>query len=180
MLGQNKNKWIPLALNEYDKNLNQLDDIMVEKSRQTVNEKTITDYFYKAYSCFLGYTFKDRYNITLNLRNDVVGFYHNGEKQELTELYPSVSAGLIFSKENYLNSEILSYGKLRCGWGKAGNSQAINYSFFAKIMRDMEYIYAFENANHVTRSATIRQTVELYYLENMNDFIGPNIACHVQ
>jgi TonB-linked SusC/RagA family outer membrane protein len=169
-IGQNKNEWIPVEQNEYDKLLNQLNEPLTLTSQQEIKKQTTTDYMNYSFSGSINYILRNRYHIQTNLRRDIVGFYVDRKIKKYKEVYPSLSLGWIFTKEDFFSPGFINYGKLRYGWGKAGNSPALNYSFFAKIMRDMEYTYAFENDKYTTRSSLIRQTNEQFYIENTNSY----------
>jgi len=63
--------------------------------------------------------FRDMLFVDLTLRNDWSSTLPAGDN---SYLYPSVSGSFVFSElEPLVNSNILSYGKLRAGWAQVGN-----------------------------------------------------------
>ena len=50
---------------------------------------------------------------------------------------------------------------------KQATVRGLDYTLFARIMRDMEYIYAFTSEEYVTYSALCRRTNEHFYWESM-------------
>lgn len=68
----------------------------------------------------LNYQFRDRYLFTASLRAD--GSTKFGENNQYG-LFPSFSAGWIATKEDFLQSNILTNFKLRAGWGQTGNQE---------------------------------------------------------
>jgi TonB-linked SusC/RagA family outer membrane protein len=166
--GENKNEWIPVSYKQYDKSLNFIEDTVGSISRSYEKSGLSTKFLHHAYSGLIQYSFKNRYHIDLGIRRESIGFYTNNSLKRLSGLYPSFSLGWIFTNESFLLPGFLKYGKIRYGWGKAGISPRINYSYFAKMMRDMEYISAFDAEGHTTSSALRRQTNENFYWENMH------------
>jgi hypothetical protein len=47
--------------------------------------------------------------------------------------FPSVGLGWVFSKEKFMNSRLLSYGKLRASWGVNGNRDIGRYSALSDL-----------------------------------------------
>ncbi|UCH15394.1 MAG: SusC/RagA family TonB-linked outer membrane protein, partial [Bacteroidales bacterium] len=65
--------------------------------------------------------------------------------------FPSFSAGWKFSEENFIrdNLSFLSFGKLRYGWGKTGNSNIRDYAYYATVSYLDVFSYSFENSGSV-------------------------------
>lgn len=159
-IGQSKSEWIPITQKTFINTLNNKVDTTddFKKYRSGINFSSI------AYTGSLQYIFKERYFFNFDIRKETVGFYYDNLIR-FSDYYPSLSAGWIFTKEKFLSSDLLSYGKLRYGWGRAGNSPHINYSFFASMMRNMEYVYAFNSSSEITHSYMKRQTNEKFFWE---------------
>lgn len=79
----------------------------------------------------LNYTYKQRYLLTASFRRD--GYSAFGQKNPRAD-FPAVALGWVFSQEKFMQSNWLSYGKLRASWGKNGN-------------RDIGRYYALSNLN---------------------------------
>lgn len=73
----------------------------------------------------LNYSYKQKYLLTTSVRRD--GYSAFGfENPRAT--FPSVALGWIFSKEKFVSSDWLNYGKLRASWGINGNRDIGRYS----------------------------------------------------
>ncbi len=166
--GQNKCKWIPLTYKSYDNTLTYITDTTGSGQESYEKLHSSTDFIYRSYTASLAYSYKDKLHVNALLRRDEVGFYdhlHNFKKY--SDYFPSFSLGWIFTRENFFpGNKILNYGKFRYGWGKAGNSPRANYTFFARMMRDLEYVYAFNSESRFSYSAEYRRTNEHFYWES--------------
>jgi TonB-dependent starch-binding outer membrane protein SusC len=167
-LGQDKGKWTPYEYTHYDDDLNYLPETTESGQGILGSMKTSTDFKRRSYGASLAYTFRDKLYLKALLRRDdvnVLALQHRFRK--CFDYYPSISLGWIFTREPFFpKNGFLNYGKLRYGWGKAGISPVINYSFFAKMMQDFEYVYAINPVNFLTYSAIVRRTNEEFYLES--------------
>ncbi|UCH13114.1 MAG: SusC/RagA family TonB-linked outer membrane protein [Bacteroidales bacterium] len=163
-----RNKWIPVQRGLYDNLMNTIDTLNL-MNEPFLKLETATDFLHHAYYGCVEYEFRNRYQANLLLRKDIVGFDSKHKLLRLSDIYPSFSLGWIFSKEGFFpQAGILQFGKIRYGWGRAGNSPRLNYTFYAKMMRDAEYVYAFPSASENPFSAGPQQTNDEFYLENMN------------
>lgn len=73
----------------------------------------------------LNYSYKQKYLLTTSVRRD--GYSAFGfENPRAT--FPSIALGWIFSKEKFVSSDWLNYGKLRASWGINGNRDIGRYS----------------------------------------------------
>jgi TonB-linked SusC/RagA family outer membrane protein len=65
--------------------------------------------------------------------------------------FPSFSAGWKFSEEAFIRNNLpfLSFGKLRYGWGKTGNSNIRDYAYYATVSYLDVFSYSFENLGTV-------------------------------
>lgn len=84
----------------------------------------------------LNYNYDEKYLFEAVIRRD--GSSNFGPKYQYA-VFPSVSAGWVFTSENFLQDKIdwLNFGKLRAGWGQNGN-EAIG-AFGYTSMMDMGY-----------------------------------------
>lgn len=73
----------------------------------------------------LNYSYRQKYLLTTSVRRD--GYSAFGfENPRAT--FPSIALGWVFSKEKFVSSDWLSYGKLRASWGINGNRDIGRYS----------------------------------------------------
>ncbi len=73
----------------------------------------------------LNYSYREKYLLTTSIRRD--GYSAFGfENPRAT--FPSIALGWIFSKEKFVTSNWLNYGKLRASWGINGNRDIGRYS----------------------------------------------------
>ena len=71
------------------------------------------------------YSLKNRYMMTLSVRRD--GYSAFGIKNP-RGVFPSAALGWVFSDENFLKNDIMTYGKLRLSWGVNGNREIGRYA----------------------------------------------------
>ena len=72
----------------------------------------------------LNYSYKQRYLLTASFRRD--GYSAFGQKNPRAD-FPAIALGWVFSQEKFMQSNWLSYGKLRASWGKNGNRDIGRY-----------------------------------------------------
>ncbi len=168
-IGQSENQWIPVkqTISSPSDNNNSAPlpaNISIQDSRCRV------DLTHRALLGTTSYIFKDRYILTGSLRREVVGFDSTElASKQYTSWYPSVSLGWIFlQRKGNSPKGILQFGKIRYAYGVAGNSPRLNYSFHAKLMRNMAYAYSFSSAGNITNSANQRQTNVKFYWERIS------------
>jgi len=159
----NNNSWIPLSRIFYDQNMEEIK----YRANTELPEKWDRDFTNNSLTGTVGYSFRNKYSFNLGIRRDEVGFYRLQELKKLKGLFPSFAFGWTFSEEKlFLRTSVIQYGKLRYAWGKAGNSPRMNYSFYSKMMRDLEFLCAFNSTGNITTSALYRRTNEKFYWEN--------------
>ncbi len=78
----------------------------------------------------LFYSYKDRYLLTLSIRQD--GYSAFGQKYPWAR-FPSAAFGWVFTKEPFLKSNWLNYGKLRLSYGINGNRDIGRYSALSNL-----------------------------------------------
>ena len=83
-----------------------------------------------AYMARLNYSYKQKYLLTGSFRRD--GYSAFG-LQNPTADFPAIAAGWVFSKEKFITSNWLSYGKLRLSYGINGNRDIGRYSALANL-----------------------------------------------
>tara|TARA_R110000868_G_scaffold1647_4_gene13285 strand:+ start:2958 stop:6299 length:3342 start_codon:yes stop_codon:yes gene_type:complete len=88
----------------------------------------------------INYAYDDRYLLEGNLRYDGSSRFSEGNK---FGLFPSVSAGWVFSRESFLdNVEVLNYGKLRASYGQLGNQNiGGDFPFLSTINLGQNYSF---------------------------------------
>ncbi|TCJ14239.1 TonB-dependent receptor [Flaviaesturariibacter flavus] len=95
----------------------------------TVNNASIgsgiTDYTLASFFGRLNYEFENKYLFMASVRRDGTSKAAPGKEWKT---YPGVSAGWVFSNENFLTGRvknILNYGKLRASWGQVGSVSSL-------------------------------------------------------
>ncbi|CAN5382550.1 TonB-dependent receptor [soil metagenome] len=83
-----------------------------------------------AYMARLFYSYKNRYMLTLSLRQD--GYSAFGQKYPWAR-FPAAALGWVFSDEPFFKSGWLNYGKLRLSYGINGNRDIGRYSALANL-----------------------------------------------
>jgi TonB-linked SusC/RagA family outer membrane protein len=79
----------------------------------------------------LSYNFKEKYMFDATFRADGSSNFAKGKRWGY---FPSVSAGWIFSEEDFMNGNSwLSFGKLRASWGQNGNQSIDNFIYTSNI-----------------------------------------------
>ena len=66
----------------------------------------------------LFYSYDDKYMLTASLRRD--GYSAFGQSNPYAT-FPSLAGAWTFTNEDFINSEVLNYGKVRLTWGRNGN-----------------------------------------------------------
>src|SRR5690606_27565098 len=89
-------------------------------------------------------SFKDRYMATVALRRD--GFSAFGMMNPRA-YFPTAALGWVFTDENFINSGILNYGKLRLSWGENGNSAIGIYDALSPIGMSQYLYYSLGSGN---------------------------------
>jgi TonB-linked SusC/RagA family outer membrane protein len=80
---------------------------------------SLTEWGLLSYMARVNYKFKDRYLLTASGRADGSSRLAEGNKWAF---FPAVSAAWIISEENFLQSNVLTFFKLRAGYGSVGNT----------------------------------------------------------
>ena len=78
----------------------------------------------------LNYSFKQKYLLTTSVRRDGYSAFGQGNPRAT---FPSVALGWVFSKEKFVSSSWLNYGKLRASWGINGNRDIGRYAALSDL-----------------------------------------------
>lgn len=78
----------------------------------------------------LFYSYKDRYMLTLSMRQD--GYSAFGQKYPWAQ-FPAAAFGWVFTKEPFFKSNWLNFGKLRLSYGVNGNRDIGRYSALSNL-----------------------------------------------
>ncbi|MBQ8046877.1 MAG: TonB-dependent receptor [Prevotella sp.] len=91
----------------------------------------------------LNYNFRETYLLQANVRADGSSKFAKGHKWGV---FPSVSLGWRFTNEPFLRDiPVLSYGKLRVGWGKLGNNRIDELARYTYLSGGYNYPYGIGN-----------------------------------
>jgi len=173
--GQNENEWIPVSqtLNNLVSGQQKSLYNSVQDLRSSVGSQN------RAFLGSLNYIYKERYILNGSLRREVVSFEGDTAKEIYADLYPSASVGWIFLKRNPSSAGLVQFGKLRYAYGMAGNSPRLDYTFHARFMRDMAYVYSFSSSGLITNSFDQRRTNERFYWEKISAHnLGIELGIH--
>lgn len=115
------------------------------------------DYYRATLSYFgrLGYTFDGKYILQANFRADASDMSKLSMKNRWG-YFPSVSAGWVITRENFMqnvNSNVLSFLKLRASWGVAGNISALSDFAYTTAMSLSSASYSLTNSGLLTAAA---------------------------
>jgi len=84
----------------------------------------------------LNYAYNDKYLIDATVRRDRSSRF---APEFRTAVFPSVSAGWVLSKEDFLSgNQAITFAKLRVGWGQTGNQEIGNYNAFSTFATSPE------------------------------------------
>ncbi len=78
----------------------------------------------------LNYSFRQKYLLTTSVRRDGYSAFGQGNPRAT---FPSIALGWIFSKEKFVSSKWLTYGKLRASWGINGNRDIGRYAALSNL-----------------------------------------------
>jgi len=109
-----------------------------------------------AYFGRLSLDYKSIFLLQGNFRRDASSVF--GPKNRIGN-FPGISAGIKFSELNFFKKfDWLSFGKIRFGWGRAGNNPIEPYSYYALIGSDTPFAnaqYSFDNSTVTTGAMPI-------------------------
>ncbi len=84
------------------------------------------------------YNLDDKYLLSGILRRD--GSSRFGENNRWG-IFPSISGAWIFSEEDFWNSEVIDFAKLRMSYGVSGNDQIPNFAYRALLNGEGTYVF---------------------------------------
>ena len=116
--------------------------------------------------------FLDKYLVTANLRRDYSSKFGPDYR---AGNFPAISVGWKFSEEAFIknNAPFISFGKIRAGWGKTGNSNFDPYRYFAQVQSPNVYGYAMDNDNQSAGAAVHGiENTELHWEEVASTNVG--------
>jgi TonB-linked SusC/RagA family outer membrane protein len=162
--GQNENEWIPVSqrISNLATGMKTSTNLSVQELRNSVGSRD------RALIGLLSYVYKERYILHGSLKREVISFDADSAREKYANVYPAISLGWIFLNRYPSAPGFLRYGKVRYAYGMAGNSPRLDYSFHARFMRHMAYVYSFNSSGTITNSAAQRQTNENFYQETIS------------
>lgn len=161
--GQSATTWIPQNQTRYNTTMDS-----TVASREKWNNDYETRFMHFIYKASLLYKLFDRYTLEFDIVRDKVRYNWFREPKELKEFYPAGKFSWVFSRERFFPVDFINYGKLYFGWGKAGNSPRVNYSYITRVMREFEYVYAMSESIYRDISPFYRRTNEYFYWETLS------------
>ncbi|MDR0505623.1 MAG: TonB-dependent receptor [Dysgonamonadaceae bacterium] len=103
----------------------------------------------------INYNLLDRYLFQANFRADASSVF---SKKNRWGYFPSASFGWKFSSEPFMqNQHLVSFGKLRAGWGQLGNNRINEMSRYTLL--NTQYNYAFGVGNHTLYPGIIATSI---------------------
>ncbi|UCH14028.1 MAG: TonB-dependent receptor [Bacteroidales bacterium] len=101
----------------------------------------------------INYGYDGKYLFASNIRKDYSSKFGPDFR---SGIFPAVSFGWKFSEEQFIkNAAILSFGKLRAGWGQMGNSSIDPYKYYALVRTENVYAYSIDNTVPPTTGASL-------------------------
>ena len=93
----------------------------------------------------LNLDYRSKYLLQINFRRDYSSKF--GPDNRVGN-FPGISAGWKFSDEDFVRDgfPVLSFGKVRGSWGRAGNSNIRDYAYFATVGAFEVFSYSFNNS----------------------------------
>ena len=128
--------------------------MMKNNTQATVSGSPYGDSRGMSYFGRLNYDFAEKYMFSAIIRADGSSVFAPGHRWGY---FPSFSAGWVVSNENFLkNSSVISFLKLRAGWGQNGNKRIGAFQYEAAFAYDAYSMYSFNNAKDVpTKGASL-------------------------
>lgn len=114
-------------------NFNPSDVLSYHNMGAALNQTFTSDDEYStgaAYMARVFYSYKDRYMLTLSMRQD--GYSAFGQKYPWAQ-FPAAALGWVFTQEPFFKASWLNYGKLRFSYGVNGNRDIGRYSALANL-----------------------------------------------
>ncbi|MCB0497681.1 MAG: TonB-dependent receptor [Cyclobacteriaceae bacterium] len=99
---------------------------------------TLQSYFARAL-----YNYKEKYLATASIRRDGSSKFGPNNRYGI---FPSFSAGWVFSEENFFNVSFINFAKFKASWGINGND-GINDLQYTSVISNERYTYQFGRPN---------------------------------
>jgi TonB-linked SusC/RagA family outer membrane protein len=133
-------------------------------------EERALGYFGRINTDYMG-----KYLLTINVRRD--GRSNLGPKNRFG-IFPSISGGWKFSEEKFMaNQNILSFGKVRIGYGKTGAFPRSGYPYLSLVRMPNTFAYPFNNQVSSIGAAPVQIENPEIHWETINMFnIGFDLA----
>lgn len=116
----------------------------------------------------LNYNFREKYLFEANLRYDGSSRL---APQNRWELFPSLSAGWVISKENLFRDRLdfIDLMKIRASWGRLGNANALGYYDYITLIQTGETLFGGTTAttNYIAAIASPSKTWEIIDVKNI-------------
>ncbi len=163
---------------------------MSMSENDTLDKQTIEGSGYEGrnYRYFgrLNYDFKNKYLLTINVSRDYASNFGPANR---AGTFPSFSLGWKFSEEAFIkdNFPIISFGKLRVGYGETGANARSGFPYATNIVFPPKFKYSFDNnvsqigagpeqvANPGIKWETVKMTnigLDLNFFDNKLSFIA--------
>jgi TonB-dependent starch-binding outer membrane protein SusC len=124
----------------------------------------------------LNYDYKGKYLLTASIRRD--GRSSFGPDKRWGN-FPSISLGWKFSEENFIknNLPILSFGKIRYGYGETGSYAKTGAPYLSLIRTPMHFAYPFDNIQSSTGAAPVQlENPEIHWETVITNNFGIDLA----
>ncbi len=116
---------------------NSLPALSTGNPETSTNSGGATEWALRSFFGRVNYDFDNKYLFEFNIRRDGSSKFGRNNRWAT---FPSLSAGWVISEEDFFNSELIDFLKIRASWGQLGNQnlgnidgEANNYPFAASI-----------------------------------------------
>ncbi|MFT4203606.1 MAG: TonB-dependent receptor [Chitinophagaceae bacterium] len=123
-------------------------DVPADPDLQTLSNTQSTSYtvaankYASGLQSFFGranYSYADRYLLTVTVRDDASSKFVKGHR---SGIFPAFSGAWVISKEPFFTSNLISFLKLRAGWGRVGNEQSSGaYPYITMVSSNNLYVF---------------------------------------
>ena len=125
----------------------------------------------------LNYNFRETYLLQANMRYDGSSKFAKGNKWGF---FPSVSVGWRFTNEKFMKflteNDFLSYGKLRLGWGKLGNSRIDELARYTYLSTGFNYPIGLKESIYPGTTATVLGNPDIVWEKSENYNAGVDLT----
>ncbi|MBQ9533356.1 MAG: TonB-dependent receptor [Prevotella sp.] len=125
----------------------------------------------------LNYNFRETYLLQANMRYDGSSKFAKGNKWGF---FPSVSLGWRFTNEKFMKflteNDFLSYGKLRLGWGKLGNSRIDELARYTYLSTGYNYPIGLKESIYPGTTGTVLGNPDIVWEKSENYNAGVDLT----